>query len=189
MISSAAFLALVAFAAVPAGTPAPSVTMKGNPLPLSGPAPAVGAAAPAFTVRDAALAAHAFDPKAPGVKILLSVPSLNTPVCDREVRRFNEEAAALDPAITVRAISMDLPFAQKAWCGAAGVERVTPLSDHYDADFGTRYGVLIPALRLLARAVFVVDAQGVVRHAQVVPEVADEPDYDAALAAAKAALK
>lgn len=192
MTHSTALLALLAFSAVPdaGGGAAPrAVTMKGNPMRLSGPALRAGDPAPAFTARDTALAVQAFDPKSPGVKILVSVPSLNTPVCDRETRRFNEEAASLGANVSVRVLSMDLPFAQKAWCGAAGVERVIPLSDHFDANFGERYGVLMPDLRLLARAVFVIDAKGILRHVEIVPEVAGEPDYDAALAAARAAAK
>ncbi len=184
MISSLASLAFLAFAAAPAPR---TVTMKGNPLPLGGRALKVGDPAPAFTARDAALAPAAFDPKAPGVKILLSVPSLNTPVCDTETRRFNAEAANLGPDVSIRVISMDLPFAQKAWCGAAGVDRVTPLSDHFNAEFGEKYGVILPDLRLLARAVFVVDGKGILRHVEYVPEIASEPDYAAALSAAKAA--
>jgi thiol peroxidase len=116
------------------------------------------------------------------------VPSLDTPVCDLQTRRFNQEAARLGPDVQILTISMDLPFAQKRWCGAAGIERVTTLSDHREASFGTAYGVLIKELRLLARAVFVVDKDGVVRYVQIVPELSREPDYEAALAAAKAAL-
>jgi len=113
--------------------------------------------------------------------IISSVPSLDTPVCDMETRKFNKEAAGLGPDIVIFTISMDLPFAQKRWCGAAGVERVITLSDYKTADFGTAYGVLIKELRLLARAVFVADKKGVIRYIQIVKEVADEPDYSAAL--------
>jgi thiol peroxidase len=112
------------------------------------------------------------------------VPSLDTPVCDIETRRFNAEAAKI-PDLTVLTISMDLPFAQARWCGAAGIDKVMTLSDHRDASFGTNYGVLIKELRLLARAVFVIDENDVVRYAEVVPEVTNHPDYDKALAAAK----
>ena len=120
------------------------------------------------------------------VLILCSVPSLDTPTCDLETRRFNQEAAALGPDIQILTVSMDLPFAQKRWCGAAGVTAVKTLSDHREASFGLNYGVLLEGLRLLARAVFVVDKAGVVVHAQIVPEVSSEPDYAAALQAAKA---
>jgi thiol peroxidase len=119
------------------------------------------------------------------VVVISSVPSLDTPVCDMETRRFNKEAETLDPDISIITISMDLPFAQKRWCGAAGVNRVQTFSDHQKGDFGKAWGVLIKDLRLLARAVFIVDREGVVRYSQLVPEVGQEPDYDAALAALK----
>ena len=102
-----------------------------------------------------------------------------------ETRRFNEEAARLGPDVSILTISMDLPFAQKRWCGAAGVDNVRTLSDHRAASFGAAYGVLIKELRLLARAVFVVDRKGIVQHAELVDEVAEEPDYQAALDAAR----
>ena len=105
--------------------------------------------------------------------------SLDTPVCDIETRKFNEEASRLGPQISILTISMDLPFAQKRWCDAAGVEKVQTLSDHRDASFGTAYGVLIKELRLLARAVFLVDQKGVIRYIQLVKEVTTEPDYQA----------
>jgi thiol peroxidase len=113
------------------------------------------------------------------------VPSLDTSVCDLETRKFNEKAAQLGSDVVVLTISMDLPFAQTRWCGAAGIKNVQTLSDYRDASFGNAYGVLIKDLRLLARAVFVVDKKGVVRYLQIVPEIATEPDYDAVLKAAK----
>ena len=119
------------------------------------------------------------------VCIISSVPSLDTPVCDMETRRFNDEAGGLGGEVEIITISMDLPFAQKRWCGAAGVDRVITLSDHRQADFGTGYGMLIKELRLLARAVFVVDQSGIIRHFQLVKEIAEEPDYDAAIRAVK----
>jgi thiol peroxidase len=122
------------------------------------------------------------------VCIVTSVPSLDTPVCDIETRRFNEEAGKLGNGLAVLTVSMDLPFAQKRWCGAAGVRNVQTLSDHRDAAFGTSYGVLIKGLRLLARAVFVLDKNGVIRYQELVKELTDEPDYTAALAAAKGLL-
>jgi thiol peroxidase len=118
------------------------------------------------------------------VRILSVVPSLDTPVCDAQTRRFNEEAARL-PRLTIYAISMDLPFAQKRWCAAFGIDQVKMLSDHRDASFGTAYGTLIQELRLESRAIFVVDQNNVIRHAQYVKEVTDFPDYDAALAVAR----
>jgi len=119
------------------------------------------------------------------VLILATVPSLDTPVCATETRRFNEEAAGLDEAVQVLTVSMDLPFAQARWCGAEGIDSVTTASDHRDAGLGTGWGVLIKELRLLARAVFVVDADGVLRYRQLVEEVTEEPDYTAVLAAAR----
>jgi thioredoxin-dependent peroxiredoxin len=117
------------------------------------------------------------------VAVICSVPSLDTSTCDIETRRFNEEAARLGPEVEILTISMDLPFAQKRWCGAAGVDRLTTYSDHREAAFGLAYGVLIKELRLLARAVFVVDKEGVARYTQLVQEVANEPDYEEVLQA------
>lgn len=119
------------------------------------------------------------------VCVISSVPSLDTPVCDLETRRFNEEAGKLGEDVAILTISMDLPFAQKRWCGAAGVTKVKTFSDHRDASFGTAYGVLIKEMRLLARAVFVVDREGTVRYVQLVKEVTDEPDYEAILKAVR----
>ncbi len=112
------------------------------------------------------------------ILVVTSVPSLDTPVCDIETRRFNEEAALLGPDVQIITVSMDLPFAQKRWCGAAGVEKVKTLSDHRQADFGQAYGVLIKELRLLARAVFIIDAAGKVRYVQLIKEVSSEPNYE-----------
>jgi thioredoxin-dependent peroxiredoxin len=162
------------------------VTMKGNPLALAGQLINVGDAAPdcELTANDMAPTKLSFYKGK--VVILSTVPSLDTPVCDIETRRFNVEAGKLGREVAVLTISMDLPFAQKRWCGAAGVENVITLSDHRSAAFGTAFGVLIPALRLLARAVFVLDRQGVVRYIQIVNEIASEPDYNAVLEAVKA---
>jgi thiol peroxidase len=165
-----------------------SVTMMGNALPLEGQTVAVGQKAPDFTALDNSLAPKSLKDYAGKILVLAAVPSLDTPVCDMEVRRFNTEAAALSQDVQILAISCDLPFAQARWCGAAGVTAVQTLSDHKDTDFGKKYGVLITPLRLLARSVFVVDRQGVIVHAQIVPEVTHEPDYAAALAAVKKAL-
>jgi thiol peroxidase len=165
-----------------------SITMMGNVLPLEGQSVAVGQKAPDFTALDNSLAPKSLKDYAGKTLVLASVPSLDTPVCDMEVRRFNTEAAALSQDVRILAISCDLPFAQARWCGAAGVTAVQTLSDHKDTDFGKKYGVLITPLRLLARAVFVVDKKGVIVHAQIVPEATHEPDYAAALAAVKKAL-
>lgn len=161
------------------------ITMKGNPLTLLGGAPKVGDPAPDFTALDNNLSPVRLSAFKGKTCVISSVPSLDTPVCDLETRRFNQEAGSLGDAVQVLTISMDLPFAQKRWCGAAGVERVMTLSDHRDAAFGVAYGVLIKELRLLARAVFVVDAKGILRYAQLVKELSQEPDYDAVLAAVK----
>ncbi len=119
------------------------------------------------------------------VLIVSAVPSLDTPVCDMETRRFNTEAASLSPEIKILTVSMDLPFAQKRWCGAAGVDQVMTLSDHRYVSFGMHYGVLITELRLLAREVFVLDSSRIVKMAHLVKEVTEEPDYDSILEVAK----
>ncbi|GFK95197.1 putative thiol peroxidase [Fundidesulfovibrio magnetotacticus] len=161
------------------------VTIFGNPLTLLGPELTVGTKAPDFTVLDNDLNPKTLADYAGKVLVVAAVPSLDTPVCDMETRRFNTEASKLGADVRILTISMDLPFAQKRWCAAAGIDQVVTLSDHRDAAFGQAWGVLIKELRLLARAVFVLDGEGVVRHAQIVPEVTHEPDYDAALAVAK----
>jgi len=162
-----------------------AVTMKGNPLTLLGPEVREGRKAPDFTALATDLSPVSLASFRGKVVVLASVPSLDTSVCDLETRRFNQEASGLGPEVRILVVSMDLPFAQKRWCGAAGVENVKTLSDHRDAAFGLAYGVLIKELRLLARAVFVVDAEGVVRYTQLVRELATEPDYAAVLAAVR----
>jgi len=161
------------------------VTMKGKPVTLVGPAIKVGQKAPDFEVVANDMSTVKLSSFAGKTCIIASVPSLDTSVCDTETRRFNEEAGKLGGDVVVLTISMDLPFAQKRWCGAAGIKNVQTLSDHRDASFGKAYGVLIKDMRLLARAVFVVDNKGVVRYVQIVPEVATEPDYDAVLKVVK----
>ena len=160
-----------------------AVTMRGNPLTLIGNEVAVGEPAPDFVVLDNGLAPVELSSFRGKICVISSVPSLDTPVCDLETKRFNEEASKLGPDVAVLTISMDLPFAQKRWCAAAGVDAVQTLSDHRDASFGSAYGVLIEELRLLARCVFVVDKEGVIRYMQLVREIAEEPDYDAVLGA------
>lgn len=164
------------------------VTLQGNPLTLSGPQPKPGDNAPDFTVLDTELQPVHLSDYAGKVVILSSVPSLDTPVCDMETRHFNTEAASLSEDIVILTISVDLPFAQKRWCGASGVEQVKTLSDHRDLSFGEHYGLVITELRLLARCVMVVDRQGALRYRELIPEIADEPDYDAVLKAARDAL-
>lgn len=162
------------------------ITFKGNPMTLLGPELNVGDAAPDFAVVDNGLAAVSLSNYAGKIKIISAVPSLDTPVCDTETRRFNQEAASLPGDIVVLTVSLDLPFAQKRWCGAAGIDKVVTLSDYRERSFGLGYGVLIKELLLLTRAVFVVDAANIIRYIQIVPEVTGEPDYAAAIAAAKA---
>jgi thiol peroxidase len=159
------------------------VTMKGNPLTIVGKELKVGEAAPDFEVLDNDLSPVRFSSFRGKICVISSVPSLDTPVCDMETRRFNEEAGKLGEDIQILTISMDLPFAQKRWCGASGVDKVITLSDHRKASFGTDYGVLIKELRLLARVVFVIDREGVIRYIQIVKEQTEEPDYDAVLEA------
>jgi thiol peroxidase len=161
------------------------ITMKGNPLTLVGKALRVGDGAPDFGVLDNNLSPVNLGAYKGKVCVISAVPSLDTPVCDLETRRFNQEAANLSPDIVILTVSMDLPFAQKRWCGAASVDRVITLSDYRDASFGGAYGVLIKELRLLARAVFVVDRKGVIQHIEIVKELTQEPNYEAALQAAR----
>jgi len=166
-----------------------TVTMKGNPLALSGNRVSVGDTAPDFEVTGNDLSAVKLSDFRGKTVVLSAVPSLDTPVCDMQTRRFNTEAANLGDDVVILTISMDLPFAQKRWCGAAGVDKVITLSDHKSAAFGQAFGVLIDALRLLARAVFVVDSQGRLTYAQIVPEVTEEPNYDDVLKTIAAVAK
>ena len=163
-----------------------ATTMKGNPLTLIGPQLEVGDHAPDFSVVDGSLSPVNLEKTGNHVRIISVVPSLDTPVCDLQTKRFNEEAAKL-PGVDILTISMDLPFAQKRWCGAFGVDRIKMLSDHRSASFGEAYGTLIKDLRIESRAIFVLDKDNVIRHVEYVKEVADHPNYDAALAAAKSA--
>lgn len=163
-----------------------TVTFMGNPLTLVGQELKVGDKAPQFSVLDNGLGPITLGSYAGKVKIISAVPSLDTPVCDTETRRFNQEAANLKGNVVVLTISADLPFAQARWCGAAGIDRVVTLSDYRDRDFGNAYGVLIKELMLLTRAIFVLDADDVIRYIQIVPEITNEPDYAAVLEAVKA---
>ncbi len=160
--------------------------MGGKPVVLLGPELKPGQAAPDFTAVGNDLNPVKLSDFRGRPVIVSAVPSLDTGVCDVETRRFNAEAARLSPDVVVLTVSMDLPFAQKRWCGAAGVDRVVTVSDHRTAEFGERWGVLIRDLRLLARCVFVVDRAGVIRYIQLVKEIGTEPDYEAVLAAVKA---
>jgi thioredoxin-dependent peroxiredoxin len=165
------------------------ITFKGGPLTLVGNEAKIGQKAPEAELVANDLSAVKLSALCRGkVCIITSVPSLDTPVCDMETRRFNEEAGKLGQDIAVLTVSRDLPFAQKRWCGAAGVKNVQTLSDYREAAFGNAYGVLIKELQLLARAVFVLDKQGVIRYVELVKEVASEPNYGAALEAARKLL-
>lgn len=154
------------------------VTFKGNPLTLLGDELTVGQVAPDSVLLGNDLAEVNLADFRGKVCVVSVVPSLDTPVCDAQTRRFNQEATQLGDDVVVLTISMDLPFAQSRWCGAAGIDAVKTLSDHRGGTFGEAWGVLIKELRLLARSVFVVDREGVVRYAGIVPEVTDEPAYD-----------
>lgn len=159
------------------------VKMAGSPMNLVGAAPAVGSTVPSFTVVAGDLSAVT-QADLKGNRVFITVPSIDTPVCDTEVRRFNKEAAALGN-VSINVISMDLPFAQARWCGAAGIDAVKLYSDYKDRAFGKAFGVMIEELGLLARAIFIVDEKDVVRYVQVVEEVTSEPNYDEVLATLK----
>ena len=165
-----------------------AVTLKGNPVDLVGAALSVGDAAPEFSLQDQGLAEVTLGSSAGKTRIIATVPSLDTGVCHAETKTFNEKAGSLDN-VEVLVLSMDLPFGQKRWCGAEGVENVTTLSAHRCTKVGEDYGVLIKggALdRCLTRAVFVVDGDGKITYAEYCPEITSEPNYDAVLAAAGA---
>ena len=161
-----------------------AVTLRGNPMTLVGAELKVGEKAPDFTVIGNDMKPVTLADTAGKVRILASVPSLDTPVCDAETRRFNEEAANL-PGVEILTVSMDLPMAQARWCGAAGVKNVRTLSDYRERSFGPAYGVLIQEIKLHARAVFVLDKDNTVRYAEYVKEVAEHPNYAAVLEATK----
>ena len=160
-----------------------AVTMRGEPVTLIGPEIKAGQPAPDFTVQANDLSDVSLAGLKGRVKLIASVPSVDTRVCDLEIRRFNEEAANLSENMSVLIVSMDLPFAQRRFCAAEGIENVQTLSDHRTAEFGERYGVLMKDSRLLARAVFVIDENDVVRHVEYVKDTGQHPDYDAALGA------
>lgn len=164
------------------------VTMKGNPLSLIGTSVDVGNVAPDFEVLDETLSPVKFSEFAGKVCVISAVPSLDTEVCDMQTRRFNEEAEKLGPDVQIITISMDLPFAQSRWCGAAGISNIKVFSDYRDVSFGQAYGVVIAELRLLARSIFVVDKDGILRYKEIVSELTNEPDYDSAIEAVKQLL-
>jgi thioredoxin-dependent peroxiredoxin len=163
-----------------------ATTLRGNPLTVLGPELKPGEKAPDFKAVDDSLKALDLAGTGSGVRIFSVVPSLDTPVCDAQTKRFNEEAGKL-PDVKIYTFSMDLPFAQKRWCGAFGVDHVKMVSDHRDGSFGEAYGTLIKDLRILSRAIFVVDKSNVLRYVEYVKEVGDHPNYEAALTAARTA--
>ena len=162
-----------------------AATFKGNPLTLIGREIKVGDKAPDFALLANDLSPVTLANSAGKVRLISVVPSLDTPVCDVQTRKFNESVSAFGEGVVCYTVSADLPFAQARWCGAAGIDRVQTLSDHRDMSFGNTYGTHIKELRLETRAVFIVDASGIVRYVQYVPEITQEPNYDAALAALK----
>lgn len=161
-------------------------TLRGNAMPLEGAPVEVGQKAPDFALTAIDMSTVKLGDTDKTVRIISVVPSLDTPVCDAQTRRFNEEASNLGN-VKIYTISRDLPFAQKRWCGAAGVDNVVTLSDYKDGAFGKAWGVMIEPLKIHSRAVFVVDADDKVTYAEYVGEMSEPPDYDKALAAAKAA--
>ncbi len=164
-------------------------TFKNNAVTLIGNEVKVGDQAPDFTVLANDLSQVTVKDTAGKVVLFSVVPSLDTGVCDAQTRKFNEVAGELGDNVVIYTVSMDLPFAQKRWCGAAGIENVLTVSDHRDASFGEAYGVLIKELRLLTRAIFVVDTEGKVAYVEYVPEATNHPNYEAAIEAVKALTK
>lgn len=162
--------------------------LKGNPFPLAGSELKVGDTAPDFQVVDGSLQPVDLAKTGKGVRIFSVVPSLDTPVCDAQTKRFEDEAAKLSD-VKIYTISMDLPFAQKRWCGNFGINRVVMLSDHRTGSFGERYGTLIPDVRIESRAIFVLDGDNKLRHVEYVKEVGNHPNYEAALDAARKAVE
>lgn len=158
--------------------------MRGNPLTLVGPQLKVGDKAPEFSALDSGMKAVHLGDTGKKTRIFSVVPSLDTPVCDAQTKRFNEEAAKLSD-VDIYTVSVDLPFAQKRFCNSFAVDNVKMLSDHREVSFGQSYGTLIKELRILSRAIFVVGPDDKLKYVEYVPEVADHPNYDAALAAAK----
>ncbi len=163
-----------------------STILQGKEVSLVGPELKVGDKAPNFSVVDSTLQAVDLAGTGSGMRIFSVVPSLDTPVCDAQTKRFEEEADKLNE-VKIYTISMDLPFAQKRWCGNFGINKVTMLSDHRSGSFGENYGTLIPDVRIESRAIFVVDGSNVLRHVEYVKAVGEHPDYEAALKAAKTA--
>jgi thiol peroxidase len=165
-----------------------AVTLKGNPLTVIGEPLKVGDKAPDFVLTANDLSKVTLADSKGKVRLISVVPSLDTGICDAQTRRFNEEAAKLGDGVVVLTVSAEHPFNQKRWCGAAGIDRVQVLSDHMDMNFGTAYGTYIKELRLEQRSIFVVDANDTITYIEYVPEVAQHPNYEAAITAVKEAL-
>jgi len=164
------------------------VTLKGNPLTVIGERLKVGDKAPNFKLVANDLSTVTLDDSAGKVRLISVMPNLSTGICDAQTRRFNEEAAKLGDEVVALAVSSEHPWNQKNWCAAAGIDRIQVLSDHMDMNFGTAYGTYVKELRLEQRSVFVIDRDGIVRYVEYVPEIAQHPDYDAAIAAVKEVL-
>jgi len=158
------------------------ITFLGNPLTLIGTEKKIGEKADNFTVLDKELKEISLKDFTGKIKLISVTPSLDTPVCDIQARRFNQEAAKLPDDVVIMNISMDLPFAISKFCTTAGIDKVKAYSDHRDASFGNAYGVLIKELRLLARSIFIIDGDDTIRYIELVPELSHQPDYDKALA-------
>ncbi|MFA5089757.1 MAG: thiol peroxidase [Candidatus Omnitrophota bacterium] len=161
------------------------VTLKGNPLTLEGLALSPGQEAPDFKALSQGLEEKGLADFKGKIKLIASVPSLDTPICDLQIKRFNDEAAKVSKDVVIIFVSMDLPFAQKRFCQEFNIKKVKTLSDHRQATFGINYGVLIKELRLLARAIFIVDKDDTIKYVQLVKELSSPPDYEAALTALK----
>ncbi len=159
------------------------ITFQGNGLTLTGNEVKTGDKAPDFTVLDNELNPVGLKDLSGKTKVISVTPSLDTPVCDEQLRKFNEKAANMGDNVVVLNISMDLPFANGRFCSTAGIDKVKTLSDHKDASFGSAYGLLIKELRLLTRAIIIVDGNDSIKYLEVVPEITNHPDYDKALAA------
>jgi thiol peroxidase len=165
-----------------------AATFQGNPLTLQGPELRAGDKAPNFTILTNDLRDYTLANTTGKIRLISVVPSLDTPVCDTQTRRFNQEAGNLGDKVAILTVSMDLPFAQKRWCGAAGIDKLQTLSDHRDASFSLAYGTLIKELRLDSRAIFIVDSNDTIRYVEYVKEVSAHPNYEAALAAVRGAV-
>ena len=161
-----------------------AMTLRGNPFTLIGPELKVGDKAPGFEAIDNSLKPVTLESTGHNVRVFSVVPSLDTPVCDAQTKRFNEEAANM-PGVDVYTFSMDLPFAQKRWCGAYGVDKVKMVSDHREGNFGSAFGTLIKELRIHSRAIFVLDKDNTIKHVEYVKEMSEHPNYDSVMSAVK----